>query len=403
MQNRFLYETYRLLSSAQRKRGVWMVLQLTLSSILDFFSLAFFLPIILLLVDPGSIQNHFIFQRLVQITGLDSVANVAILCTGLIFAFIVLKTIINITIARRKAKYAYDVCTDLAARSVDHFLAMPYLKFTQAQISNEVNVIANLPLVVANNVIIPAGTLFSEVLVALLLLTAVAIYDIKVFAFLLVVMITAFFIYRARRQKIKRISKQMRNAYSSLFSATLKMVEGLPDIRAFGKEHFFKEKFEDASRNITGTFANDHSSQASIGRYTEVIGAWCICLLIIFTLISQSGKVEILLLLGVYTAASFRIIPSVNRILVSIQQMKVHESSVNEFCRIVSHEYDSAVPAAITFNEKMVLENISFTLSWSVKDVAKSQPNCSQRRKNRDHRKIRCRQIKYTSHHPAVS
>jgi ABC-type multidrug transport system fused ATPase/permease subunit len=249
---------------------------------------------------------------------------------------------------------------------------MPYLKFTQAQLSSEVNVIANLPLVIANNIIIPAGTLFSEALVTLLLLTAVAIYDIKVFGFLLMVMIPAFFIYKARRQKIKRISKQMRNAYSSLFSATLKMVEGLPDIRAFGKEHFFKAKFEDASRNITGTFARDHSSQASIARYTEVIAAWCICLLITFTLISQSGKIEILLLLGVYTAASFRIIPSVNRILMSIQQMKIHESTVNEFCRIVNQEYNTMVPESITFNEKLLLKNISFAYpgqSGTLKDL----------------------------------
>ena len=91
-----------------------------------------------------------------------------------------LKTILNIAIAKRKAKYAYEVCADFASRAVSRYLSMPYLEFTQTQISNEVNVIGNLPLVIANNVIIPAGTFFSEALVAALLLSAVAVYDIKV-------------------------------------------------------------------------------------------------------------------------------------------------------------------------------------------------------------------------------
>lgn len=152
----------------------------------------------------------------------------------------------------------------------------------------------------------------------------------------------------------------MRNAYSSLFSIALKMVEGLPDIRAFGNESFFKEKFEEASRSITGTFAKDHSSQASISRYTEVIAAWCICLMIIFTLLTSSGKMEILLLLGVYAGASFRVIPSVNRILSSLQQMKVHESNVNEFCRILSDPDRPESVESIVFKENITLKNISF-------------------------------------------
>ena len=360
MRNHFLYETYRLLSASQRKRGAWMVLQLALSSILDFFSLAFFLPLILFLVDPGTIQHDSLFQRLFEMTGLDSVTQAAVLFTGFIFAFIALKTIINIAISKRKAKYAYEVCSDFASRAVSRYLKLPYLQFTQAQISNEINNIANLPLIIANNIIIPAGTLFSETLVTILLLSAVAVYDIKVFAFLLIVMVPAFLVYKVRRQRIKEISKLMRNAYSSLFSITLKMVEGLLDIRAFGKEIFFKEKFEEASRSITGTFAKDHSSQASISRYTEVIAAWCICLMIIFTLLTYSGKMEILLLLGVYAGASFRVIPSMNRILSSIQQMKVHESNVNEFCGILSDQDRPKSTESIVFKENIKLKSISF-------------------------------------------
>lgn len=361
MKNHFLLEAYKFINPSQRKKGVEIIFLLTLSSLLDFFSLAFFLPLIFLLIDPKTLQSNLYFQHTYNFFGFNTISSFAITFTGAIFLFIVLKTLIIVWIAKRTASYGYSIGSDLASRAVSRYLKIPYLQFTQAELANEVNLIANLPLMLANNIIIPTGTLFSEVLIFVLLLTAIAIYNINVFAFLLMILLPAFFIYRLRREKIKNIGIAIRNLRPLLFSHTFRIVEGLQDIRAFGKESFFRKEFEKVSNVLSRTLALDQASQASAPRITEIIGAWCVCMMITYTLLSQHDQKETLILLSIYAGVGFRIIPSVNRILTSIQQMKVHEYNVMEFSRILNEVENPRDDGEwIGFKEKITLKNISF-------------------------------------------
>lgn len=97
----FLKDAYRLIDPAQRKRGIGIVLLLVVSSVLDFFSIAFFLPLLFILIDPITIQTNFTFQAIYTHIGFQSLTVFAITFTVFVFVFIVFKTIINSWIDRR--------------------------------------------------------------------------------------------------------------------------------------------------------------------------------------------------------------------------------------------------------------------------------------------------------------
>jgi ATP-binding cassette, subfamily B, bacterial PglK len=364
MKNSFLHDAYRLVNSSQRKRGLGIILILVMNSVLDFFSLAFFLPVIFLLVNPGAVHDNFLFQRVYEFFGFSTVSSFAIAITISVFIFIAFKTLINAWITEQKARYAYQIGSEMASRAVTRYLNLPYLKFTQTELSQEVNLISNMPLIFANNIVIPSGTLLSEALVFLLLLVGVAIYNVKAFGFLSMILIPAFILYRLRRKRLKRIGSMLRNTYPTLLKYTLLIVEGLPDILAFRKEAFYKKEFEKVSRNLGKTFSADHAVHTGTPRVTEVIAAGCVCLMIVYALLNQNDQQKTLMLLGVYAAVSFRIIPSVNRIIASVQQMKVHEYSIREFRLIMDDQENfplEAPDSPLPFNNQMTLRNISFS------------------------------------------
>src|SRR5690606_8255608 len=111
------------------------------------------------------------------------------------------------------------------------------------------------------------------------------------------------------------------------------------------------------------SLATDHTLHAGTQRVTEVIAAACVCTMIIYVMLKNVNLQDTLMLLSVYAAASFRIIPSVNRIVGAMQQMKVHEYSIKEFTAILHSSETKRVDTEdipLVFKEQITLEKVSF-------------------------------------------
>lgn len=363
VKNSALYRGLKLIPRGRRKKGAAIIALLFINSILDFFSLAFFLPIIFLLIDPERVQSNPWFQRAYNSLGFESIKVFAIAFTMAVFLFIVLRTLINGWVIRMKAQYAYGVATTIASRAASRFLNLSYEKFTGTTLSHEVTIMFDMPLVFARSILIPSGTILSEGLVFLLLLAGVMVYNIKIFAFLLVILIPSYLVYRLRRVHLKKVGMALRMSYSSLFKAALLIAEGLPDIRAFQKKSYFRNIYRQLSERHAKHVSMDHTAHEGTPRVTEVIAAACVSGLIIYALTTQSNPQNTLILLSIYAAASFRIIPSINRITISIQQLKVHEYVLKDLDRIINSPEEKSSDEVVmraAFQASIKLQDITF-------------------------------------------
>ena len=337
---------------------------MVLSALLDFFSLASFLPLFVLLVNPGFISTNKYASLFYNSFGFTSptwfIGTLAIA----VLILTVLKNIIALWITRSKASYTFTLGSHLSSRMLSHYTQISYLRFTQLDFSKELNRIANLPIAFANNVIMPIGTLISEGLVFMLLLFCIVLYDIKVFAFLCVILVPAGLLYRMKRKSIKETSIDLKEKWPLTLKYALQVVEGLSEIRVFGKETFFKSRFISISESLAKTFVRDHTTQTGTSRLTEIIAAFIVCSLIVYSLLLNQNYQQTILLLGVYAGASFRIIPSLNRILNASLQIRTHEYLFHELEELSNPEepIDSAIPKpTVSFNDKIQLEDISFS------------------------------------------
>lgn len=356
-----LTDIFKLMDTGYRKNGIAILGLLIISSILDFFGIAFFVPIISLLVDPGAFINIKLSAFLPDVLETMPPTSLTITFTGAILLFIVAKSVFQIWITKRKALYAYSVGRSLASKALDRLVSLDYHSFASSAVSPEINMISNLPLIISNNIIIAAGTLFSEVIVFILLLTAIAIYNLKVFSFLLIVLLPMMLIYRVRRKLLKSIGTRLRSSYTSMAGDTINLVQGLPDVRAYGKEDYFKGKVLTAYEELIWVFGKDHSMQSSTSRLTEILAAWCVCMIIVYAVFTGQDTKTTLLLLGIYAGVCFRLIPSVNRILASLQQIKMHEQSVVEFTGKMTDMSVARKEEQVDFQQQIVFDNISFS------------------------------------------
>ena len=361
MNKKILYTVFQMLSPSQRREGMSITVLLCISSLLDFFSLAFFLPIILLVLNPDyALKNEYLLS-LYRITGFTDHTYFAMSITSAVILFVLLKTQITRWIVHQKARYAYHIANDLADRTLDQYFRFSYSQFTNGDYSKQSNRITNLPLTFANNIIIPAGTILSESIVALLLFTGILIFNSRAFIFLAVIVAPLLAIYSVKRKKLKHISEKIKSTYPLLLKYTMQSVEGWAEIKSLHKKDYFKKKFTSQHKALTTIFTEAHLTNTSPARVTELIAAWCIGSLIIYSLWSRQPYQQTLVLLSVYAGVSFRVIPSLNRIFAALLQIKTHEYVVQELSQCMPLPKEPPQKnTSVSFTEEIQLSGISF-------------------------------------------
>lgn len=334
---------------------------MVLNALLDFFSLASFLPLIFLIVDPNFAFSNKYSSAIYKFFGFTSPAQFILFFSLCLLIFVIVKNSISFWITRVKAKYCFHLGSDLSARMLAQFMDISFLKFTQSDYTKELNRVANIPIAFANNIIMPLANLLTEGLVFALLLICIAYYDIKIFLLLLVIAVPIRLVYHWNRKGISTTSDDLKKKYPLSLKFGLQAIEGWVDIKASVKEGFFKTRFVHASQSLAKTFVRDHVYQTGPSRLTETIAALIICGIICYSLLIHQNTQQTFLLLGVYAGASFRMIPSINRILNALMQIRSHEYLLKELEDLTNFQ-----PAKIQkqispgFERSIELKNISF-------------------------------------------
>jgi ABC-type multidrug transport system fused ATPase/permease subunit len=353
----------KLLSKSDRKKGLWIVFLLAINSLLDFFNVASFLPLIYGVTNPDFISSNGFLSGIYSRSGFQSVAAFLTALTGAIIGFAVAKNLVSRWIVRQKAAYAFGFGSALSSRALSEYMEINYVRFTQVDFSREMNRITNHPIAFANNIIMPLGTIFSEGILMLLLLACVLAYNSTLFLFLAAIIAPIFAFLGVIRKSQKETSLGLKEKYPLSIKYALQVVEGILEIKILRKEKYFKNRYDAASQSLARTFEKDYVAQTDATRLTETAAVLIIALIIGYALTTHQNYEQTVILAGIYAGVSFRLIPSINRILHSLHQLKTHEFLFTELdalhvpkvlLRIA--EDDSRLP----FSNKIELQNISF-------------------------------------------
>jgi len=354
-----------LLSPTAKRQLKWVVALVVVNAILDFFSIAAFLPLLFFVVKPESISGQPIVQKLFSQIGFNTSGQFIISFAIVLLIVVIVKNLITRWIAGKKASFAFGISGELSSRAIVRYLEMSYLNFSQADFSLELNRIVNYPFAFANNVVLPLTALVSEVFVSALILIGISLYDWRIIIVLTPLFIVIGLLYQLRRAKLSNISKSLKEKYPLLMKYALQVIEGFSEIKSTQKENYFHKRVQTVGVEISKVFAKDQLIQSGTFRLTEVIVTVLICALIVYSVSFQQNYHETLMLLGIYAGAAFRITPSINRILHSTQQIRLHEHLLEELGPLKEHKPNEfgVSPGHLDFNDIIELKNLSFGYS----------------------------------------
>jgi ABC-type bacteriocin/lantibiotic exporter with double-glycine peptidase domain len=280
----------------------------------------------------------------------------------LLFAFLV-KNIFYFLNQYFFLRYSFNIHNNLSRLLISKYLNDKYLVFINSKTSELIrNVKDNTDLV--RSLVVNFLTFFSEVLV-FIGLCGIIIYNstvISIFAIIFIISLSCLYLYLSRNLS-KSWSLKRQSYEASKIQYLQEGFNGFKELKLFNKENFFIKNY-----NLTNANANSMNLRFNLlysfpRVYLEVIGALGVVVLIILNLGKNSKDLflTVIPLLALYFVSFLRLLPSLNRILNSIETHRYGFPAL----KIIYEDLQSKKSANIRSNRI----NISFKKKIQFKNV----------------------------------
>lgn len=377
-----------LINKNQKIEFLKLGLLLFIAMFLEAIGLALILPIVSIVMDSNLIidfLDKYEFLKSLKLLSRKNLIIFILIAFGLIYT---IKTVYFLILIYFQNKTLNNFNLEFTNSLLKKYL---YLEYSYHINNDTSNYIKNIHIESSNlrsyilsilNISIEIGVLFSLFITLLLLEPVGAIFSIIFF------LIFGFFYNIMTKNQLKKLGERRIQMDKSLMNL---LVESFRDLKSniiyhsqdfFIKPHYLKSR---ERMNIETKFLVLIQSPRYFLELISVFGI--IVLMILFTLLDYDSS-KLITSLTLFISAAFRVLPSANKIINSIQNLKYYKSSIdllgNLFKdlnnhKIIKHnkfDFKSCISIkelGYTFNNKRVFEPLNFNIEKEDKILIKGK------------------------------
>jgi ATP-binding cassette, subfamily B, bacterial PglK len=324
-----LSKVWLLLSNTHKRKFIFLLILVLILSFLELLGVGLIIPFLMILID-ASYQDYSIINKMIILFNLTDEKKLIVFFLIIILIVFLIKNILNIFIFHIKNKIFFDFYKDLQNKIMKNYLKMPYKKFIQLNSSKLVNTL--------NSEIetFVLGVLDPIVIILIETLSISAIFIILIYlepkgSFFLIIMTMIIFLifYKFVGSILKKIGEERLDVQNKVQKIVIQCLHGIKDIKIVNAENNFFFNFQNRIETLSKKLTSQKILMDSPRFIIEIFVV--IFLVTLSLIILQQGKSfsELLIIVGVFAAAGFRIMPSLNRLVLSMQSLKYTHSVID--------------------------------------------------------------------------
>ncbi len=360
-------------SPSHKKRLAILSALIFLSAILDVVGLAAVLPLIKAGTDMNVIHSNAYLNTLYTSLDFSTERNFVLFLITILFGYFIFKTLFGIFVNWLQARLSSDITVHIARDQFSKYFLLDYLDYSQIRSSMMVKNVLYNPTSYTQWIIQPLMMLFSETIIVLLIIGAIAYYDLFLFSFVLVTIGPAtYLVYRGLRKQSGRVGVGIDQVFPYALSSLTEAITGYVDIKLANKLKFYSDRFLRHNKDYQDLQQKAYLLNQIPLRSNEVIALLGIILIFLYALFLAAPGTDVIILVGAFAAAAYRLMPSINRILNSMMYLNKNQVSIDNlylYDNLPSHESISDAIIPFKFEKDISFNNISFTFPRSEKPV----------------------------------
>ena len=355
------------LSNKEKINFFLIVFFAIIQAFLELISIAAVIPFITFLLKPEELNNYQFFSDfLYSINFLEHENFIVVLC--LVFcAIFLIKNIFIVLINKKTFEFIFKFRTSLHIDLLNKVLHQNYLFFVNQGFSKINNILSEEINNYSVNTVKPTINLFREIIICIgLFLLVTFTGHLENLIFIIPFIFLIILILKKINRSIQDWSKTRIQNKENLVKLKYGLIHGVKEILISGKitnliKHFNKNYISlqgiDIKNNTISTYPKALLEQTVI---------FIFILIIIFMNSSGDNFDDTIIILGFYLAVSYRLLPAINNIAVSNQQLKFGKPSHDKILEYFLLEkknifFDKSKENVLDFNDNIKLENIFFS------------------------------------------
>ena len=286
-----------------------------------------FLAVLLLVIAyyTGTINTDWLPSSMLQVIQ----GHPLILIGSFLFLF-ALKNLLGFLVFKKQFHFVYDVASRLSSENLTHYLSGPYSEFVNTDSSIHTRRISQQTIEFSHHVLRGSQQVISNAVLILLTVATIVLFDATLFGLLILMLLPAVVLVTVyTRKKLAGIRESARVQREKSIQYLNEALSGYMESNIYQRGDFFTGRYAKAQKKFNEGLASQLVIQNLPARLMEVFAVLGLFLLVVInTYIIQSDS--LLMLIGAFMAAAYKIIPGIVKILNHLQQIRIFSYTIDE-------------------------------------------------------------------------
>ena len=357
-----------LLTKGQLNSVKKLLILLLFGMVVEVFGIGVLLPVLTAILTPEKLYEYDIIVRIFKVLNLKENSQIIKLSLSFLITIYAFKSIYLIFLNYIQNKFTSNLCANLSDRLFRNYLSLDYSFYLE---KNTSELVKNLQVEING---------FSNYLNSLIQLTTESILGLSVIITLILIeplgtsIIILFFsilsitFHRFAKNKSSKWGTHRALVDKDISKVIIESLSGIKEIIILGRKEYFKNALENNNK-VKARLQTKAMTIRQLPRYyLEFLSVFTLVVFVYVIFTKEGDLNSVIVILGVFAGAIFRILPSLNRILSALQNLKYYQSSVDILSSELknnnpknSHENAKVQQKPISLDNELKIEEINFS------------------------------------------
>lgn len=317
------FRVFTLFDKREKRNSVVLLFLIVIGALLETIGVSAILPFIGVISKPESIIEQPILAFFYKIPMFNSFNNFVILICICLFLFYILKSVYALILIYLQNRFALNRQIKLAKRLFTSYLRKPYTFFFErnsAELQRNVN---TLVVQVISGLFLQGLSLFTELLIIIFIVIVLFVSDV-LSASLSVILFGGFSIifYSKIKRLLDKFAKEQNTSGIEMIKSVTEGIGSIKEIKVLGREKNFIEKYNKFNQVFAKSYAANSLVNQSPRLIIENLAILGIMSIVVLKILGGADVKSVVPKLALFAMAAFRIMPSMNRLVSYITNMR---------------------------------------------------------------------------------
>ncbi len=362
------------LLTIKEKKSFWILLFLMLiGAVFEAFSIGMIIPILGIVSNDNIVETYPFFKTILDSLGNPTQEKLIITSMVFLFSIYFIKGLYLIFMSWRQNVFIYGVRASLSERLFWGYLNKSWTFHLQHNSAKLISTLTNETNVFGTYILMPILVVLTELFVLIAILSLLIYSEPVGTISVLFLMGVSLWLFQLFSKPYLTKWGQGRQYHESLRVQNVQQgLGGIKEVKLFGREDNFLESYSKHNLGVSRVMQLQTTIQQIPRVLIEVLAIGSLALAT-FVLVEQSKTAsEVFIMLGMFAAAAFRLLPSMTKTFASIQNFKFGMPVLDLLNEQVSDFEDTENKGKTNlfdFQKDIVISNLSYSYGKNSKLV----------------------------------